>query len=394
MEKRIVITGWGAVTPKGLENQDFADSISNKAFSFSGGHSWTTYDIGDIYFGQIPTIDISKYLPMKAPFPNQLSSIAMKACINALHDADLYESELLENTGLIITNTLGPSAEIQNFLTTLFTKGPDRLSPFNFSKATSNSVLGDVSRAFKIKGPSSFVYGEESVVYGIDLIRNEHCDIVVCGGVDEIKELTLFNLEKKKKAVAAGGDSMQEDIINADNNNIFSESAGFVVIETLESALKRNAKIYGEILDYHSYMDTTSSYTIFERDAEQLEFNIEKILQDNEIKKEDSINILGTSCLPWQIKKYEFMALKPLPYKFNYSNIKLLLGEGMSGFSNLNVIAPFVTEPYRPLEYVSVEDIPHNISLGVSPDHESSFTLVHNYSLGGNNTVLLLKKYQ
>ncbi|PTT40855.1 hypothetical protein DBR28_05100, partial [Chryseobacterium sp. HMWF028] len=266
MEKRIVITGWGGITPKGLENQNFIDTISNRDFSFTANHSWETYDVGDIYFGKIESINIGNYLPMKAPFPNQLSSIAMKACINALNDADLYESPLLENTGLIITNTLGPSAEIQNFLTTLFTKGPDRLSPFNFSKATSNSVLGDVSRAFKIKGPSSFVYGEESVVYGIDLIRNNHCDIVVCGGVDEIKELTLLNLRKKGKAVEVTH-SIDDDIQSANNKNIFSESAGFIVIETLESVLKRNGKIYCEIVDYNSYMDSTSSYTIFERDS-------------------------------------------------------------------------------------------------------------------------------
>ena len=163
MNKRIVITGWGVASPFGLTNEDFETSFNSKV-GYIKTNDWEKEGIGEQYFGRIPDFDILKIIPsLRPPFPNRYSSIGLLACLNALKDADLHENqELLNETGLILSTTLGASAAIQTFLSKLYKKGPDRLSPFNFSKATSNSILGDISRILGLKGPGSLVYGEES----------------------------------------------------------------------------------------------------------------------------------------------------------------------------------------------------------------------------------------
>ena len=270
MNKRVVITGWGIVSPFGLSNNDFEKDFDS-TLAYRVKDDWEKEGIGSQYFGGIPNFDVLKKIDsLKPPFPNRYSSIGLLACLNALKDADLYGNDkLLNKAGLILTTTLGASKAVQTFLTKLYKRGPDRLSPFNFSKATSNSILGDISRILQLKGPGSLVYGEESVSYGLDLIRNEHADIVVCGGVDEITELNVFLAKKKDRLLNPNELSVFNQLIESieENKSIFSESSSFVVIESLESALKRKAKVYAEIIDSKQFRDKLSSKVIFERSS-------------------------------------------------------------------------------------------------------------------------------
>lgn len=399
MNKRIVITGWGIVSPFGLSNQDFESSFDNK-LAYSKKEDWESEHLGPQYFGAIPEFDILQQIDsLRPPFPNRYSSIGLLACINALKDAGLLENkELTEKAGLVITTTLGASTAIQSYLSKLYKKGPDRVSPFNFSKATSNSILGDISRILGLKGPGSLVYGEESVTYGVDLINNDHTDIIVCGGVDEITELNIYLADKKARLVSPNGTSVYEHLINDNqkDQSIFSEAASFVVIESLESAQKRGAKIYAEILDYKQFRDQRSSKVIFERSTDSLQGNLIELLNKNQIRDKDPLLFYGSACLPWHIQSYEWEALSDLPFEFSYGNSKASIGEGLSGSNNCTLVSTLLAHTKGRLanvlkDAVVLRDPPKNISLDSLKENEEFTSITHTFSVGGSNTLLMLK---
>lgn len=402
MKKRIVITGWGNVSPYGLSNEDFENSYCSE-IAYSLKNDWEHVEIESQYFGRIPDFDILKELPsLKPPFPNRYSSLGLLACLNALKDAGLVNrQDLLDNTGLILSTSLGASSAIQSFLSKLYTKGPDRLSPFVFSKATSNSILGDVSRILQIKGPGSLVYGEDSITYGIDLILNNHSDIILCGGVDEITEPSVLLAKKMNRLLKPNkNETIVENVKNdlSTDKFIFSETSSVIVIESIESALARNANIYAEIIDYKQFNDSLSNKVIFERSTKDLKKYIKEFLIENNVKISDKILFYGSACLPWHIKSYEWGAIESLSFNFTYANTKVSIGECLSGSNNSTITAAILSYKNNRIANVfkeakPLQDIPSNISLNDPCEEESFTTITNTFSLGGNNTLLMLKKY-
>ncbi|RTY89361.1 beta-ketoacyl synthase N-terminal-like domain-containing protein [Flavobacterium sp. GT3R68] len=402
MKKRIVITGWSCLSSHGLSNEEFENSYTSKV-AYTQKENWQKEGIGKQYFGEVPAFDILKELPsLKPPFPNRYSSLGILACLNALKDADLAErADLLETAGLIITTTLGASKAIQEFLGKLYTKGPDKLSPFVFSKATSNSILGDVSRVLKIKGPGSLIYGEDSITYGIDLIQNDHAEIIICGGVDELSETSLLVAKEMNRLLEPDGDEAIDQINNttARDNYIFGESASYVIIESLESALVRNAKIYAEIVDHKQFMDSKSDKVIFTRSSEDLTFQVERFLQQNNLATTDPILFYGSACLPWHVHSYEWEALGNTSYNYLYANSKILLGEGLSGSNNATIASAILglqnnkfPSVFKDATFLNTP--PENVTMDFDELELSQMVLTNTFSTGGNNTLLLLKKYE
>jgi 3-oxoacyl-[acyl-carrier-protein] synthase II len=402
MKKRIVITGWSCLSSHGLSNEDFKNAFtSNIAYSLKD--NWKKEGIGGQYFSEIPAFDILQELPtLKPPFPNRYSSLGILACLNALKDANLVEKrDLLERAGLIITTTLGASKSIQEFLEKLYTKGPDKLSPFVFSKATSNSILGDISRILKIKGPGSLIYGEESITYGIDLIQNNHAEIIVCGGVDELTEVSLQVAKEMNRLLEPNGEQVMNHINSTleKGKYIYGEAASYVVIESLESALERDANIYAEIIDYKQYMDSVSNKVIFERSSDDLSNQVELFLKANKLDTSENILFYGSACLPWHVQAYEWEALRGTSYNYFYANSKISLGEGLSGSNNATIasaILGFQNEKFSNLfkNATILNTPPVNVTMDFDKLKSPEIILTNTFSLGGNNTLLLLKKYK
>ncbi|KAA3625895.1 MAG: hypothetical protein DWQ02_20825, partial [Bacteroidetes bacterium] len=400
MEKRIVITGWSCVSPYGLSNEDFEKSHTSE-IAYSIKEDWKKEGIGQQYFGEVPQFNIRKEIEgLRPPFPNRYSSLGLLGCLNALKSANLEDREdLLEKAGLIITTTLGASNAIQTFLEKLYTKGPDRLSPFVFSKATSNSILGDISRILKIKGPGSLVYGEDSITYGIDLILNDHSDLIICGGVDEITEPSVLVSKEMNRLLEPdeAGDAVESVKQSKEKDNyIFGEAASYIVLETLESARKRNATIYAEIVDYKQYMDSIYDKVIYNRSAEDLSRHLNEFVDQHTTSTEDKKLFVGSACLPWHIQSYEWEALGKNDHNWVYSNTKVSLGEGLSGTNNATVASAVLSlnnnktaNVFKDAEILN--EPPSNITMDEQELENINFVVTNTFSLGGNNTLVALK---
>ena len=153
-------------------------------------------------FGSTPNLSFKEEIEWRESFiPLTYSKLAIYACKKAIEDAKLNLKDADNEIGMVITTSFGSAEAVEEYLFDLYQRGISKISPIKFTRTVSNSALGDVSRFFKLNGPSSLLFNENSIGYGIDLIENEHADIVICGGVDHFVDSYILSEQETGELV-------------------------------------------------------------------------------------------------------------------------------------------------------------------------------------------------
>jgi len=256
---KILITGLGSVSPLGYG----AAAAWNKLLAGENGlkikSDWTNASIQPQYYGEAPAIEFASEVKWDDRFPpQQYSKLGMLACKQALDDAGIVLEASDNEIGLVIETSLGATASVEDYLYDLYRFGLQKISPVKFTKTVANTVLGDISRVFKLNGPSSLIYNSNSITYGFDLIKKGLADIVICGGVDHYTEFRILSEQQRNHLVNVNENT---DPFSAstketdDRRNILGDGAAFLVLESEASAERRGAKRYAELVEYHSCFD-------------------------------------------------------------------------------------------------------------------------------------------
>lgn len=276
MSKKVYITGIGSISALGYGNEQIWDNLVNDTQTVQIKEDWANEKIQSQYFGNTPQVDTREALDWKERrLPNRYSSLGMLACKNAIEDAGLTLHKDQDNEiGLVIETCLAATESVEDYLYDLFQKGVTRVRPMKFTKTVANGVLGDISRFFKLNGPSSLLYNENSINYGYDLIQKGIADIVICGGVDHFTDFRVLCEQEKNYLVPI---HKQDNISEAYqkvtdlNKNVIGDGSAFIVLESEKSAQKRKANTYAELVDYHSNFDYENVDTTTKRQAFILE---------------------------------------------------------------------------------------------------------------------------
>jgi 3-oxoacyl-(acyl-carrier-protein) synthase len=306
---------------------------------------------------------------------------------------------------LIINSDLGANTAAENYALVLYGKGPERVSPFEFTKSVANCVVGDVARQFKLTGPSSFIIGENSISYGIDLLKSGKADIMICGGFDEVRERTVWNYSRRNLTLPVNGHLLSEKDFEEREENmnkmIFGEGAGFVVLETEQHAVARKARIYAEVIGEYSSCDSLCNEVIWERDATDLSYTMQRALQSSGISVDKIDFIVGASCLPWQLLSYEMPAIrqiwKNVPVK--YTTVKSRTGETFSSAPPISFSVAAAALYNREIPSSGWKSA--SLKLRENPlvvidritDMTATYCLVNSIQVGGNTTAIVLKTY-
>ncbi len=258
-QTKIFITGLGSISALGYGAQAAWENILTQESSVKIKTDWANPKIKSQFFGEIPNVEFENEVKWDERFPPQLySRLGILACKKALDDAQIKLEALDNEIGLIIETSLGATASVEDYLYDLYKHGLPKISPLKFTKTVANTVLGDISRTFKLNGPSSLIYNSNSITYGIDLIRKGMADIVICGGVDHYTEYRILSEQESNNLIESANG---KNPINAaadeieSQRNILGDGAAFIVLESEASALKRNVKRYAELIDYHTSFD-------------------------------------------------------------------------------------------------------------------------------------------
>lgn len=269
--RRVVVTGVGAVTPLG---NSMAETWANLLEGKSGIAPITKFDTTafDVKFaGEVKNFNADTYIPKKEQKKMDVFvHYALAATKMALEMAQFpNDPATLENTGTMVGVGIGGLPNIEETIVKLKDRGPGRISPFFIPAVLTNMASGQISIAFGFKGlnysiTSACATGAHSLGEAYNAIRYGSLEACIAGGTEGSVCGSAVGGFAAMRALSTRNDSPQTASRPFDKNRdgfVFSEGAAVMVLESLESALKRKAPIICEMIGYGASSDANHMTT-------------------------------------------------------------------------------------------------------------------------------------
>jgi beta-ketoacyl-acyl-carrier-protein synthase II len=411
-QRRVVITGVGGITVLGPSIDHFWEGL---LAGRSGIRRITQFDASAIscqIAGEIPEFDPGNFMDRKeARRVSRMAQITLAAAVQAVADAGLPEPlPEPERSGVVFATAMGGIERADEGIQTLRTKGVDRVNPFTVSSCIPNLGAFLVAQRFQCQGPSLTVTtacaaGTQAVGEAAELIWRGAADVVVCGGAEALIQ-----------DYAVGGFAIMRALPTSFNDNptkasrpfdakregfCYSEGSGALVLETLEHAQARGARIYAEVIGEAASCD---AYHVAQPDPSSLgqmramKWALESAgIQPTDV---DYINTHGTST-PLNDAS-ETRAIKMIfgehAYKLVINSTKSMTGHAMGASGALEAITCAkqiyhgVVHPTINYEYPDPE-----CDLDYTPNEKRQYqinvALSNSFGLGGQNACLVLKRF-
>ena len=418
MTRRVVITGLGLVTPVGNTVEDTWTALMSGR---SGADYIKKFDAErfSVRFAcEVKNFDPLTFIAKKeARKMGAFIHYAIAASIEAMADSGIkltpegkFPDDISENAGTYISSGIGDFWAIEREHSKLLDDGPDRVSPFFIVSAIVNLAAGQVSIRFGAKGPNSATAtacaaGAHAIGDSFKIIERGDADIMICGGAESaITPMSIAGFASMR-ALSTNNDDPQNASRPFERDRdgfVIGEGAGIMILEELESAKRRGAKIYAEIVGYGAAADAFH-LTMPDETGSGARRVMQRCLKDAGVRPEQVgyINAHGTST-PYN-DKFETFAIKATfgehAYKLAVSSTKSMTGHllGAAGgiesvFSVLvlqhNVLPPTINyvnpDPECDLDYVPNEPREARVD----------YVLSNSFGFGGTNAALLFKRYE
>jgi len=410
MSRRVVITGIGLVTPLGVGNDVTWDGLCEGR---SGVTKITKFDPSNLktqIAGQVPDFNPTDFMdPKEARRSDHFIQFACAASKLALEDAGLeITDELAPRVGTIIGSGIGGMDTYYKTVLTMEEKGPSRVSPFFVPNIVCNMASGYVSIFFNAKGPNSCTTtacaaGAHAVAYSAYSIQNGDADAMIAGGTEApVNAMTIAGFNTMR-AISTSNDPPEKASRPFDKDRdgfIIAEGSGIVILEELEHAKKRGARIYAELLGSGMSGD---AYHITSPSLDGPLRCMEMALKNSKLNPEDVhyINAHGTSTQQNDINetnaiKHVFNAnSKNIPVSSTKSMTGHLLG-GAGGIEagivalalHNGVLLPTINLD-NPDEGCDLDYIPHE-----ARDKDIKVAISNSFGFGGTNVTLAFRKFE
>jgi 3-oxoacyl-[acyl-carrier-protein] synthase II len=259
MKKRVVITGIGAITPVGNTVDEYWNSLKEGKHGFGPITQFDASAYKCKLVGEVKNFVAKDYIdPKSARRMARFTQFAVKATQEAMADSELDMSkEDAYRVGTCIGSGVGSLQELENAYGTILTKGPLRVSPFVVPMMISNIAAGNVAIQFGLKGKSIDVVtacasGTNSIGEAFRTIQYGDADVMVAGGCEAAVSPIGISTFDSLTALTSSTDPDRCSIpFDKDRSGfVLGEGAGIVVLEELEHAKARGAKIYAELTGY------------------------------------------------------------------------------------------------------------------------------------------------
>jgi 3-oxoacyl-[acyl-carrier-protein] synthase II len=409
--KRVVVTGVGAVTPIGNTPAQYWEGL------LSGRNGIGPISLFDAsqhkcrIAGEVKGFDPQQYLDGKEiKRMDRFAQFAVAASMQALADAQFTINELnAEQVGVIIGSGVGGIKVLEDQQTVYLTKGPDRCSPFMVPMMISNMAAGLAAIHTGAKGPNSCpvtacAAGSNAVGDAFRLIQRGFAQAMICGGA----EAAVTPLSVAGFASARALSTRNDDPAHASrpfdrdrDGFVMGEGSGILLLEELEHAKSRGARIYAEIVGYGLTCDAyhmTSPAPAGEGAARAMQLALKDAnLNPDQISY---VNAHGTSTAANDVNETAAIktALGEAAYKTAISSTKSMTGHLLGGSGGIEAVATVLA--------IANDSIPPTINLD-NPDPECDLDYVphssraqkvevalsNSFGFGGHNVTLAFKKY-
>lgn len=261
---RVVVTGLGAVTPIGNNVEDFWKGIVEAKCGIDEIKAFDTTAFKVKLAGEVKDLDVENILDKKsAKRIDRYAQFAMIASREAVQDAKINVEEIdATRFGVAIASGIGGLQTMQKDIGTLWEKGPDRVSPMFIPMAISNMASGNVSIDIGAKGESfcmttACASGTHAIGEAFRIIRHGYQDIMLAGGTEaSINETGIAGFTNIKALTQATDKNRASIPFDKERSGfVMGEGCGVIILEELEHAKKRGAKIYAEMVGYAASSD-------------------------------------------------------------------------------------------------------------------------------------------
>jgi 3-oxoacyl-[acyl-carrier-protein] synthase II len=261
-DRRVVITGLGSLSPLGNDVETFWSNLKNGVSGIRTIDAFDTAAYDCKIGGQIRDFDPKPFFknPKDVRRTDRFTQLAMAAAKMAVEDSgiDIENLERRDRFGVIVSTGIGGLKTLQEQLTILLTKGPSRNSPFTIPMLISNMATGFISMEFNLRGPNLCIVtacatSNNAIGESWRIIKFGDADVFLAGGSEaSIVEIGLAGFSAMR-ALSTRNDEPERASRPFDRDRdgfVMSEGAGVVVVEELEHAKARGAKIYCELTGY------------------------------------------------------------------------------------------------------------------------------------------------
>ena len=411
MSRRVVVTGMGAITPIGLSVEEFWQSIKEGKIGFGEITKFDTEGYKCHLAAEVKDFDAKQYMDAKAARRMELfCQYAVAAAKEAITDAALdMEKEDPYRVGVSVGNGIGSLGGIEREHKRLLEKGPSKVNPLFVPLVISNMAAGNVSIQLGLKGKCTNVVtacatGTNCIGDALRAIQYGDADVMFAGGTESCICPTGIAGFTALTALTTNEDPLRASIpFDKDRSGfVLGEGAGVVVLEELEHARARDAKIYAELAGYGA---TGDAYHITSpaEDGSGAAKAMELAMEEGGVTPEEVqyINAHGTSTHhndlfeTYAIKKAFGDAAKDVVVNSTKSMIGHLLGAAGAVECIVTVKSiqdGFIHQTVGTRECDEECDL--NYAVGAPVEKEIKCALTNSLGFGGHNATLLLKKYE
>ncbi|MDO7905870.1 beta-ketoacyl-ACP synthase II [Paenibacillus sp. JX-17] len=410
MKQRVVVTGMGVMTSLGKDLNSFWDSLMAGKSGVSLIEAFDVSEYPTKIAASIKDFNPEEFMDRKdARKMDRFVQLAVAAGMSAMKDSgiEIGKNAEAERVGVSIGSGIGGLGTWEDQHNVLLEKGPKRVSPFFIPMMIANMGSGQLSIMLGAKGPNTTpvtacATGSHSIGDSFKMIQRGDADVMVCGGAEATIRPTGMAGFCSMRAMSTRNEEPEKASRPFDTGRdgfVMGEGAGILILESLEHAQKRGAKIYGEVIGYGLSGD---AHHMTEPDPDGAARCMKMAIRDAGIDPSeiDYINAHGTSTPVGDKSETEAIkkALGDHAYKVAVSSTKSMTGHLLGaaggveavilGLSLKNqTIAPTINledqDPACDLDYVP--NTPRQAELNV--------VMSNSFGFGGHNATVILKKF-
>jgi len=412
LHRRVVITGIGMVSPLGIGNAENWNALLEGR---SGIARITRFDPAEYpvqFAGEVKNFHPSDFVPPKEVRKMDLFiHYAIAASEFAMQDSGLkINSSNAENIGVYIGSGIGGFGFIERAAMLLLEGGPRKISPVFIPGLIINLASGQVSIRFGAKGPNSATStacstGTHAIGDSFRIIAHGDADAMIAGGTEgSITRLAVaaFSAMRALSTRNAEPERASRPFDRERDGFVMSEGSGIVILESLEHATKRNARIYAEVTGYGMSSDA-HHITAPPENADGAVRVMERALKDAKIERSevDYINAHGTST-PFN-DRLETLAIKRVfgehAKKLAVSSTKSMTGHLLGAAGGLETAITALSIFHQRVAPTINLDYPDpDCDLDYVPHKSRSLTIRHalsnSFAFGGSNAALVFRRYE
>ncbi len=411
-KRRVVVTGLGAVTPVGIGVKESWEAL---VAGRSGIGPITKFDAtgyASRVAGEVKGFKPEDFMPKKLVSRVDLFiQYAIAATQEALEDAGLSGRSLGESAGVIIGVGMGGVGTVERYTLILQERGWRRVTPFFIPMIIPNLAAGQIAILHGAKGPNVAICtacaaGSHAIGEALRLIREGRGEIMICGGTEGlITPLTVAGFTVMKALSTHFNDEPEKASRPFDAKRdgfVIAEGAGVLILESLEHALERGAKIYAEVVGYGLNADAYHM-TAPSPDGEGAAECMELALQDAGLsyKDIDYVNAHGTSTPLNDAAETKALkrVFKERAKEIPVSSTKSMTGHLLGGAGGVEAVftVKTITEGIIP-PTINYEEPDPECDLDYVPNKarkaEVRVAMSNSFGFGGTNAVLIFKAFE